>query len=67
MTQQFNIARNVAALEATGEWTGDLEVTFVPRYIATSEVPEAAGGTPEAAALPAGPWVTVESVSVTAG
>ena len=67
MTQQFNIARNVAALEATGEWTGEFEVTLVPYYTASTEVPEAPGATPEAVVPPAGPWVTVESVSVRAG
>ena len=65
MTQRFDIGRNVAALEASGEWTGDLEVTLVPYYTASAGSSEAAGGTPEAAAPPAGPWVTVESVSVT--
>jgi hypothetical protein len=64
MTQRFNIARNVAALEAIGEWTGDLQVTFVPYYTAASG--EAALGTPAAAEPPPGPWVTVESVSLTA-
>ena len=67
MTQRFNIARNVAALEAAGEWTGDLEVTLVPHYTASSASPEAAGATPEAAQPPPGPWVTVESISVSAG
>jgi tyrosinase len=73
MTQQFNIARNVAALEQTGEWTGDLEVTLVPYYLAATGVPEAAGATPEAGATPVpaepppGPWITVESVSLSAG
>jgi hypothetical protein len=61
MTQRFNIARNVAALEAAGEWTGDLEVTFVPYYTASPDLTEAAGGPPP------GPWVTVESIAVTAG
>jgi len=68
-TQQFNIAHNVAALEASGEWTGDLQVTLVPYYIASA--PEAAAATPEAAAAtpvaaPPGPWVTVEGVSIIA-
>jgi plastocyanin len=73
MTQQFNISRNVAALEQTGEWTGELRVTLVPYYLAATGVPEAAGATPEAGATPAaaapppGPWVTVESVSLSAG
>jgi tyrosinase len=65
MTQQFNIARNVAALEERGEWTGALEVTLVPHYTASTAPPEAAGATPEAAEPPPGPWVTVESVSLT--
>jgi tyrosinase len=66
MTQRFNIARNVTALEASGEWTGDVRVTFVPYYTASSTSGDAALGTPEAAQPPPGPWVTVESVSITA-
>jgi tyrosinase len=62
-TQRFNIARNVAALEATQEWTGDVEVTLVPYYIASPPETEAAGATPEAIV---GPWITVESVSINA-
>jgi tyrosinase len=67
MTQQFNIARNVAALEASGEWTGELEVTLVPHYTASTELPDAVGATPVAAQSPPGPWVTVEGISVSAG
>jgi plastocyanin len=73
MTQRFNISRNVAALATTGEWTGQLEVTLVPHYIAATAPPEAAGATPGAGATPVaagepeGPWVTVESISVSAG
>jgi Common central domain of tyrosinase len=66
--QSFDISRNIAALEATGEWTGELKVTFIPvdlNFSARTEAPgtpEAGVGTPEAKP---GPWATVESVSVT--
>jgi hypothetical protein len=66
-TQVFNLSRNIAALDAAGEWTGEINVTFVPVDLdfsartAAVGTPEAAAGTPEA---PAGPSATVESVSV---
>jgi hypothetical protein len=69
-TQSFDISRNIAALEAAGEWTGELNVTFIPVDLDFSARTEAAGtpeagvGTPEAKP---GPWATVESVTVTAG
>jgi tyrosinase len=71
MTQQFDITRNVAALDAAGEWTDALEVTLVPRFIGAVEepgaVPEGAAASPEAAAVPEGPWVTVDGVSLSTG
>jgi hypothetical protein len=69
-TQSFDISRNIAALEAAGEWTGELTVTFIPvdldfsARIAAAGTPEAGVSTPEAKP---GPWATVESVTVTAG
>jgi tyrosinase len=60
MTQSFDISRNIAALDEAGEWTGELNVTFVPVDLNFSGTPEAAG-TPEAKP---GPWATVESVSL---
>ncbi len=63
-TQEFRIARNVQALDALGEWTGELRVTLVPYYTAAPAQNEAAGATPAAAVLPPGPWITVESFSI---
>jgi hypothetical protein len=69
-TQSFDISRNIAALQETGEWTGELKVTFVPvdlNFTAKTEAagtPEAGLATPEAKP---GPWATVESVSVNTG
>jgi tyrosinase len=68
-TQSFDISRNIAALEETGEWTGGLTVTFIPEDLNFSAAeaagtPEARMGTPEAKP---GPWVTVESVSAAVG
>jgi tyrosinase len=76
-TQVFDISRNVAALEEAGEWTGEVTVTFIPVDLnAMSGAPEAVGtpeaagtpeavGTPEAAEPQAGPWATVQSISIT--
>ncbi len=66
MTQRFNISRNVIALEENGEWTGDFEVTLVPYFMASTTTPQGAAAT-LADEPPPGPWVTVESVSVSAG
>jgi tyrosinase len=69
-TQSFDISRNIAALQETGEWTGEINVTFVPvdlNFTAKTEAagtPEAGLATPEAKP---GPWATVESVSVNTG
>lgn len=67
--RQFNIAPNIAALEARGEWTGDVRVTIVPLYAGETAPLDAPGATPVAASpaadvSPPGPWVTVEDVSV---
>jgi tyrosinase len=62
-TRAFDITRTIAALEESGEWTGELVVTFVGVDVdAGAGTPEAAAGTPEAASRP---WITVESVTVT--
>lgn len=73
MTQQFDIARNVTALEAAGEWTGELQVSLVPYFTGeaapletTAATPAAAGATP-AERIPDGPWVTVERIVMTSG
>jgi hypothetical protein len=69
-TQSFDISRNITALEAAGEWTGELTVTFIPVDLdfsartAAAGTPQAGVGTPEANP---GPWATVEHVSITAG
>jgi hypothetical protein len=69
-TQMFDISRNIAALEAAGDWTGALDVTFLPVNLEFPIGAEAAGtpgagvGTPEAKP---GPWANVESVSVAVG
>jgi tyrosinase len=60
--QTFDISRNVEALQARGEWTGDVQVTFIPLRIDTGAGLEAAGATP--AAAPPGPWATIDSVSI---
>jgi hypothetical protein len=61
-TQRFNISRNVAALQARGEWTGELQLTFIPYNLTAT--PESSAATAEAAAAP---WATIESVSVATG
>jgi tyrosinase len=68
-TQSFDISRNIAALEARGEFTGEIIVMFLSDDLdfsarAEAGAPEAGVSTPEAKP---GPWATVESVSVTAG
>jgi tyrosinase len=75
--QRFNISGNIDALDARGEWTGAVQVTFVPIDLASPATTEP--GTPEAAgeALappaspappepPLGPWVSIASIAVTA-
>jgi plastocyanin len=67
---EFNISPNIAALEARGEWTGDLNVTVVPYYSGTTAPAEAAAATPVAGATPAaalpteGAWVTIADMSI---
>jgi tyrosinase len=65
-TQRFDIERNIRALEGSGEWTADMTVTFVPYYSPGSTAPDAAVATAQAVEPPPGPWVTVESVALTA-
>ncbi len=65
-TQDFFIAPNVRALDELGEWTGEVSVTLVPYYTASAAPPDEAAGSPEAAEPPPGPWVTVESITITA-
>lgn len=60
-TQSFDLTRNIAALDEAGEWTGEIDVTFVPVDLNFSGEPEGAAGSPEAKP---GPWATVESLSV---
>jgi tyrosinase len=62
-TRRFNISRNIAALQARGEWTGDVIVTVVP-YYAGARATAAAGMATPAAQPPAGPWVTFDSVVI---
>ena len=69
-TQSFDLSRNIAALEATGEWTGELKVTFVPVDLDFSARVEGAGTPGAGMRTPEpkpGPWATVERVFVTAG
>jgi tyrosinase len=69
-TQQFDISRNVAALQERGEWTGEAIVTVVPYYSGAMTPIEPAGATPTAgvatpaAAPPAGPWITFDGVII---
>lgn len=65
-TQDFYIASNVLALDALGEWTGEANITLVPYYTASAEPPDEAGASPEAAEPPPGPWVTVDSITISA-
>jgi len=60
-SQSFDISQNLAALEASGEWAGELDVRFVSKDLDPSSLDEAGVGTPEAMG---GPWVTIESISV---
>lgn len=64
--QQFNISRNVAALQAMDEWTGEVAVTIVPygesAALATNGATPAAAGTP--AALLTDTWVTLDGISI---
>jgi len=68
--QRFDITRTVAALEVRGEWTGEFTVTIVPYHAPSARAIEAVEATPGAVAatpvaVPPGPWVTFESISVT--
>ncbi|HET9658896.1 MAG TPA: tyrosinase family protein, partial [Thermomicrobiales bacterium] len=65
-TQDFYIAQNVLALDALGEWTGEANITLVPYYTASAEPPDEAAASPVAAEAPPGPWVTVESITISA-
>jgi tyrosinase len=65
-TQDFYIASNVLALDALGEWTGDATITLVPYYTASAAPPDEAAGSPVAEEPPPGPWVTVESITISA-
>ena len=60
--QRFNLSTNIAAQQASGEWTGELEITFVPLVLGTPEV--IVEGT--AAAAQEGPWVSIERIEITA-
>jgi hypothetical protein len=64
-TRVFDISRNVAALEDSGEWTGELVVTFVGSDLefpstSAAATPEAIAATPEAS----GSWFTIRRVAV---
>jgi Common central domain of tyrosinase/Polyphenol oxidase middle domain len=62
--QRYNLTNNFTALQANDQWTGQLEVTFVP-LILSSQGP-GAGETAEATAAVEGPFVTIERITVTA-
>jgi len=67
--QSFDISLNVAALEATDAWTGEIEISLVPLLLPAPAAPEATPAAEGVGEEPGGgpdlPWVVIDEIAVT--